>query len=267
MAATVEEITLGRNPVTSIAPLPNRVFDIVWKMNLNTALNAVGIKSSTVGDVGERSSTTTGYPENFFHTIGSFFNYNLTTNSTSKIIKLVRIKNNITNETEKLIYGKVPDIYSTHFMYNYFANMSYDGNYIISPFKNSGPLLTNTITNTCIRLSNNNTNAYYGTLINDNGTVCVYASYSSSNYIINTVAITGQLILGSTGSFSLGSTGTVSNNTMFDMNGSNTTMVVSPFAAFFNTYGFTGTSQWALNNTYTNPGGLQILSISFISFS
>ena len=54
MAATVEEITLGRNPVTSIAPLPNRVFDIVWKMNLNTALT--NIRAPSVMDASEQAA-------------------------------------------------------------------------------------------------------------------------------------------------------------------------------------------------------------------
>jgi hypothetical protein len=35
MVATIKEIKIGRNPVTSIAPLPNRFFDVLWKLNLN----------------------------------------------------------------------------------------------------------------------------------------------------------------------------------------------------------------------------------------
>lgn len=50
MASTVENILIGRDSVTSIAPIPGYVFDILWKMDINTALNAVNIKSPTVID-------------------------------------------------------------------------------------------------------------------------------------------------------------------------------------------------------------------------
>lgn len=44
-AASVEEINIGRNPVTTISDYtPTNIYQIVWKMNLNDALNGVNIK-------------------------------------------------------------------------------------------------------------------------------------------------------------------------------------------------------------------------------
>jgi hypothetical protein len=74
MASTVEEITLGRNPVTSIAPLPNRVFDVVWKMNLNLALGIAGVKSPSVIDASEQVQTLVS---------ANTYEFTLTTNNLS----------------------------------------------------------------------------------------------------------------------------------------------------------------------------------------
>ena len=43
-AASVEEINIGRDSVTSLAAEPPHVYDIVWNMDLNAALDAAGIK-------------------------------------------------------------------------------------------------------------------------------------------------------------------------------------------------------------------------------
>jgi hypothetical protein len=269
MAATVEEIKIGRNPVTSIAPLPNRVFDVLWKLNLNASLSIAGVKSTTVIDDNEHGYTTQGYSENFSSVSGMSYAYNLTTNSNSKIIKVVLIKNSITHVIEKIIYGEVPIPGSTYVKWNHLASMSYNGTYLTSAFPSTNRTVINTTTKTILTMPT--VGAYSSSQINDNGTVFVYGTYSSSNYTIDTfktnVAFTTNTVLsssnGSTGSFSLTTTGTVNvNKRMFYMNGSNTIMVVSPFTTSFNTYGFTGEANWELKNTYTNPSLLQILSIS-----
>ena len=81
MAATVEEITLGRNPVTSIAPLPNRVFDVLWKMDLNLALANANVKSPSVVDVSEEVQT-------FVST--DVYAFTLTTNNLSSVINVTQ---------------------------------------------------------------------------------------------------------------------------------------------------------------------------------
>jgi len=43
-ASSVEEIEVGRDSVTSLAGEPPHVFDIVWNMDLNTALDLAGIR-------------------------------------------------------------------------------------------------------------------------------------------------------------------------------------------------------------------------------
>lgn len=53
-ASSVEEINIGRDDVTSLATDPPHVFDIVWNMDLNTALDAAGIRVPYQQDVDEQ---------------------------------------------------------------------------------------------------------------------------------------------------------------------------------------------------------------------
>ena len=53
-ASSVEEIDVGRDSVTSLAAEPPHVFDIVWNMDLNTALGNAGIKVPYQLDAGEQ---------------------------------------------------------------------------------------------------------------------------------------------------------------------------------------------------------------------
>ena len=101
MAATVEEITLGRNPVTSIAPLPNRVFDVLWKMNLNLALSGAGVKSPSIVDTSEQLQTlvSTG-----------IYAFTLTTNNLSSIINVGQV---LASTTYTLTYLSVSGTGST----------------------------------------------------------------------------------------------------------------------------------------------------------
>ena len=101
MAATVEEITLGRNPVTSIAPLPNRVFDVLWKMNLNLALSGAGVKSPSIVDTSEQLQTlvSTG-----------IYAFTLTANNLSIIINVGQV---LASTTYTLTYLTVSGTGST----------------------------------------------------------------------------------------------------------------------------------------------------------
>ena len=101
MAATVEEITLGRNPVTSIAPLPNRVFDVLWKMNLNLALSGAGVKSPSIVDTSEQLQTlvSTG-----------IYAFTLTANNLSIIINIGQV---LASTTYTLTYLTVSGTGST----------------------------------------------------------------------------------------------------------------------------------------------------------
>jgi hypothetical protein len=104
MAATVEEITIGRDPVTSIAPLPNRVFDIIWKMNLNTALYS--IYAQTVVDADEMTSKNYDINNtNYFSR--NVYNYTLSTNLLAKDITLFKVSDTIDSPVTKLLYGNV----------------------------------------------------------------------------------------------------------------------------------------------------------------
>ena len=101
MAATVEEITLGRNPVTSIAPLPNRVFDVLWKMNLNLALSGAGVKSPSIVDTSEQLQTLVST---------DIYAFTLTANNLSIIINVGQV---LASTTYTLTYLTVSGTGST----------------------------------------------------------------------------------------------------------------------------------------------------------
>lgn len=59
-ASSVEEIDVGRDYVTSLAAEPPHVFDIVWNMDLNAALDLAGIRVPYVTDVNEQEHKAGG---------------------------------------------------------------------------------------------------------------------------------------------------------------------------------------------------------------
>jgi hypothetical protein len=268
MAATVEEITLGRNPVTSIAPLPNRVFDVVWKMNLNNALNAAGVKSPSVYDTleqGPRFGTILDGAQGNSPPV--FFNYNLTTDNKTKIIKVVKVKNQSTNDIEKIIYGDYTSgIYLS--AYNNTATMNYDGTYITGKRINGKYVVYNTTTRNLLTLNgggSNGTYGTYGTFMNDSGTFYAYTDYPSTTTIIN--VSTFKMNFGFTGATTLsasnGSTGLFiapsTNNNYWTVNfTSDGTKLIYAKTTSFSIYDYTvvtaSTHQWSLNatSTYSN---------------
>jgi hypothetical protein len=255
MAATVEEITLGRNPVTSIAPLPNRVFDVLWKMNLNTALT--NIRAPSVMDASEQA-TLSGIPIS----TEDIFTYTLTTNGLSKDFTAMRLnsvfQSGDSSTVYKIIYGTSLYYSPTHFYKDpIYTVLSYDGNYISARNTQGNQSVYNTKTGGILSLP---PLLYRGTLksgskISDDALTLSYNTGLSSNtgVIIETfklnVGFTGSVLFSSAIGSQGGITGTNDGSVLHDMSSSGNTIVYSN-ATTLNRYEYTsGTKTWDIKGT------------------
>jgi hypothetical protein len=265
MAATVEEIKIGRNPVTSIAPLPNRVFDVLWKLNLNTAL--ASIRSPSVIDASEQSALS-GIPISHENN----FTYTLTTNGLSKDFTALRLNSAMQtgdpSTVYKIIYGE-PFLYSPTIYYNsnsFYTVFSYDGNYIAARNSLGHQSVYNTKTKGILSFSNSTTRGvwnYFPVKISDDALTMSYNNGASSSIIIETfklnVGFTGSVVfssaIGSTG----GITGTNDGSVVYDMSSSGNTIVYSN-ATTLNRYEYkSGTNTWDIKGM-TGCGTMTIIS-------
>ena len=258
MAATVEEITLGRNPVTSIAPLPNRVFDIVWKMNLNTALT--NIRAPSVMDASEQAAIS-GIPIS----TEDIFTYTLTTDGLSKDFTAMRLHTSTAPNTAgdpsgvyKIIYGHTP-ITPTGIVPNlYYSVLSYDGNYITLRSNTNVQTVYNTKTKgflTLPPLPYRASESYSATKISDDGLTLSYnnAYYAVNGYVIETFKLnagfTGSVVFSSAIGSQGGITGPVDGSILHDMSSTGNTIVLTTTTSL-NRYEYaSATKTWDIKGT------------------
>lgn len=71
-ASSVEEINIGRNVVTTVSDyVPANIYQIVWKMDLNAALNGVNIKPPYPVDSSEQIHKKGILPNGFLYLLGT----------------------------------------------------------------------------------------------------------------------------------------------------------------------------------------------------
>ena len=258
MAATVEEITIGRNHVTSIAPLPNRVFDVLWKMNLNTALT--NIRAPSVMDASEQAAIS-AIPIS----TEDIFTYTLTTDGLSKDFTAMRLHTSTAPNTigdpsgvYKIIYGHMPSTPVGIVPQLYYSALGYDGNYITLRSNANIQYVYNTKTKgflTLPTLPNRASEKYSATTISDDGLTISYNNgYNSVNGIVIetfklNVGFTGSVVFSSAIGSQGGITGPVDGSVLHDMSSTGNTIVLSTTTSL-NRYEYaSGTKTWDIKGT------------------